>query len=67
MFGGYRSRGRGDASFLICHATSYNQVRKSLYGLMGDSPSPLAGLAVSKIPHVWQSHSIKHVLYYGVR
>ena len=25
------------------------------------------GLAVSKMPHVRQSHAIKHVLYYGVR
>ena len=23
-----------------------------------------SGLAVSKMPHVWQSHTIKHVLYY---
>ena len=25
-----------------------------------------SGLAVSKMPHVRQSHPIKHVLYYGV-
>ena len=27
----------------------------------------ITGLAVSKMPHVRQSHAIKHVLYYGVR
>ena len=26
-----------------------------------------SGLAVSKMPHMPQSHTIKHVLYYGVR
>ena len=27
----------------------------------------IAGQGVSKMPHVRQSHAIKHVLYYGVR
>ena len=26
-----------------------------------------SGLAMSKVPHMWQLHAIKHVLYYGVQ
>ena len=32
-----------------------------------NSDVPKAGLAVSKMPHMRQSHAIKRVLYYGVR
>ena len=37
------------------------------FRISGQKVVTVACLAMSKMPHVWQSHAIKHVLFYGMQ